>query len=433
MQKKILVLPLATALVAIFFIHYYHSGAMRHCGEKTIVTFLQEYIRINTTHPTPEYDKAITFLKKHAQADGFYHQEVPLPSGKKVFIISSYGTDRNLPALALNHHMDVVPAPDALEWIKPPFAGEIHEGTIIGRGTQDMKGIAAVHYFALKEYKELNPQHRRTIHIFAVPEEEVGGFKGTSEFIKTAQFKKLNVGYVIDEGHASGDFSVLDIKVAERKPIQIQVSSTGELAHGSHLHAHNAVHKLIQFLNEIVTLHKSQQELTLSHQAGQLLSCNVTSLTAGVRKKNSGLKFADDPIALNMVPDSAQATIDIRVPPTLKKAEVISMLDTLLKKYPKISYTILAQAFEEPEIDNYFTDFYHTLADAIKLSGLNAQPHFFEASSDLRYYQALGIDGLGLTPFAIEDNIHGTNESVPISELIRGKDIFVQFLHVFCT
>jgi len=433
MNKKIVLFSLAATLVAIFVINHYHRGAMRHGGQENIVTFLQEYIRINTTHPTPDYDKAITFLKKHAQADGFLHQEVPLPSGKKVLVITSTGTDTTLPALALNHHMDVVPATDAHNWIKPPFAGEIHDGVIIGRGTQDMKGIAAVHYFALKEYKGLNPQHRRTIHIFAVPEEEVGGFKGTCEFVKTDAFKKLNIGYVIDEGHASGDNTILDIKVAERKPIQIQVTSKGELAHGSHLQADNAVHTLIQFLNEIVTLHETQKGLIAAHQAGELLSCNITSLTAGIRKENSALKRTNGHIALNMVPDSAQATIDIRVPPTRKKAEIISMLDKIVKKYPKISYTILAQAFEEPAIDNYFTDFYQKLAGAIEQNSLQTQPHFFEASSDLRYYQALGIEGLGLTPFAIEDNIHGTNESVPIAELIRGKEIFVQFLKVFCS
>lgn len=426
MKKQLVLLAFAIILSLAFIIKQHYHGAMRHDSEPTIVTFLQDYIRINTMHPAPDYDKAISFLKKHAQADGFEYQEISLPSDKKVLVISSYGTDKNLTALALNHHMDVVPAHDNGDWIKPPFAGQIHDGKIIGRGTQDMKGIAAVHYFALKEFKRHNPKHRRTIHIFAVPEEEVGGFKGTKEFIQTEQFKNLNVGYVIDEGHASGDSKILDIKVAERKPIQIQVTSKGTLAHGSHLQADNAVHSIISFLHEITAIHKEQQKIAKTEQPGKLLSCNITSLTAGIRKENGH-------IALNMVPDTAQATIDIRVPPTCKKADIIAMLDNLIIKYPNMTYTILAQAHEEPEIENYFTQFYHTLAQAIEKNGLNTQPHFFEASSDLRFYQALGIQGLGLTPFAIEDNIHGVNESVPVFELMRGKDIFVQFLKDFCS
>lgn len=115
-----------------------------------------------------------------------------------------------------------------------------------------------------------------------------------------------------------------------------------------------------------------------------------------------------------------------------KRKEIIQKLDKMTQKYPHLNYTILAQAEEEPEIENYQTELYKTLEKTIKSCGLQAHPHFFEASSDLRFYQALGIDGVGLTPFTIPDNIHGINESVPIEELIRGKEIMLQFLKNFC-
>ena len=179
MNKAVfLALAILSALGIVIFIsrNDYNGGDNRPLNEK-LVSFLQEYIRINTTHPKPEYDNAISFLEKHAKADGFNYQEVLLPSGNKVLVITFHGSDPSLPALSLNHHMDVVPA--SIEgWIKPPFAGEIYEGNIIGRGTQDMKGIGATHYFALKELKQQGFIPRRTIHIFAVPDEEVGGFKG---------------------------------------------------------------------------------------------------------------------------------------------------------------------------------------------------------------------------------------------------------------
>jgi acetylornithine deacetylase/succinyl-diaminopimelate desuccinylase-like protein len=72
------------------------------------------------------------------------------------------------------------------------------------------------------------------------------------------------------------------------------------------------------------------------------------------------------------------------------------------------------------------------LRSSIEKFGLLVQPHFFEASSDLRFYQARGIQGVGLTPFTIQDNIHGTNESVPIEQLVRGQKITLQFLKDFC-
>lgn len=287
MKKKQTIVLIASFMLAIgfFALEYYHSSTTTDSPiNDTLVTFLQEYIRIDTTHPTPDYDTAIAFLKKHAQADGFITQEVILPSHKKVLIITYPGTDTSLPALALNHHMDVVPAKNN-GWISPPFAGEIHHDEIIGRGTQDMKGIGTTHYFALKELKQQGIIPRRTIHIFAVPDEEIGGLTGSKQFVQTSAFKKLNIGAIIDEGHASGDATYLDIKVAERKPIQIHVTVIGSTAHGSHLLAHNAIHDLVQFLHEIVTIHVEEQKKIGLQQPGELLSCNISSLTAGIKKK----------------------------------------------------------------------------------------------------------------------------------------------------
>ncbi len=410
-----------------------HSGSSETSIDNQMIKFLQYYVKIDTTHPKPDYDKAIDFLRNQAQRDGFLSQEIKLTSGKKVLVITypgkNYGKDKNLKSLALNHHMDVVPA-DGKNWIKPPFSGEIYNDSIIGRGTQDMKGIAAVHYFALKQLKDSGITPNRTIHIFAVPDEEIGGFSGTKEFVETNEFKSLNVGYVLDEGHASGDSSCLDIKVAERKPIQVQITSLGKLYHGSKLMCDNSIHNLINFLKNIVDIHTGQQLKIKNNrtniQAGELLSCNITSLTSGVKKENGHT-------ALNMVPDVATATIDFRVPCSMKNKNVISMFENILVDYPAINYEILAQATEEPEIVNFNNEFYQTLVKTIKKFNLESRPHFFEASSDLRFYQDLGILGLGLTPFTIEDNIHGTNESVPVNELINAKNIVLQFLKDFCT
>lgn len=428
MNKLILIFLLALSGIGIYnlFLHYQGKGAAQAPLDQQMVSFLQDYIRINTSQPKPDYDAAISFLKKHAQKDGFECQEVLLPLGKKVLVISFKGKDSLLPALALNHHMDVVPANNE-GWIKPPFAGEIHNGTIIGRGTQDMKGIGATHYFALKQLKQEGFMPQRTIHIFAVPDEEIGGFTGTKQFVETDLFKQLHIGYIIDEGHASGNEKILDIKVSERKPIQVQITSHGQMAHGSHLECENAIHELVQFLNQIVVIHKEQQrQISAIKKPGQLLSCNITSLSAGVKKENGH-------VSLNIVPDSANATIDIRVPPTMKKREALQLLEAAMNKFPQLSYKILAQADEEPDLGDHRTILYKALSDAIAQYNLESQPHYFEASSDLRFYQARGIDGVGFTPFTIVDNIHGVNESVPVSQLIRAKDIMVQFIKDFCS
>lgn len=404
---------------------FYKSDKKRRSLNEEMVSFLQKYIRINTSHPNPNYDKAISFLKRRAEKDGFECAETLLPSGNRVLTILFRGSSNSLPSIALNHHMDVVPAQKD-GWVVAPFSGDIVEGQIVGRGTQDMKGIGVVHYFALKELKDSGFIPDRNVYIFAVPDEEVGGFKGTKEFVKTEYFKSLNIGFIVDEGHASGLSDTLDIKVAERKPIQILVTSQGELSHGSHLECDNSIHKLVLFLNDLIRIHlKNQSQIGLM-QPGELLSLNITSL-------DSMVKQTDGRPALNVVPDVSKATVDIRVPPTIKKKHVVDILNEIISKYKQLDFKIVAQADEEPDFVDYNTSLYNELRIAIMNHGLKVKPHYFEASSDLRFYLDLGINGVGLTPFAIKDNIHGVNESVPISEMVRGKDIFVTFIKSFCS
>jgi aminoacylase len=433
-KSIILLLSASIVLVGIYFEGRRNSSALpkqnlAHLNlsksDEQMIKFLQNYLQIDTTHPTPNYQDACAFLKKHAEQDGFVYQEVPLPSGRTAAIITLRGTDSHLPALALNHHMDVVPVPNEHDWVVPPFKGAIHGDQLIGRGAQDMKGIGAIHYFALKQLKQKSIQPKRTIHIFAVPDEEIGGFTGTKEFVESDAFKQLNVGYLLDEGHSSGDANALDFKVAERKPLQVTITSKGDLAHGSKLKCTNAIHELIEFLKEIATIHKESQTKAQSIEPGRLLATNITSLTAGARKANGH-------IALNVVPNCAQATIDIRVPSTMKVADAQKMLEEKLKAFPTLSYKVEAQAQEEPKLGDYQTELYQQLEKSINKFGINAKPHFFEGASDLRFYLIRGIQGIGFTPFTIEDNIHGTNEAVPLRELIRGKQIIEQFLLDFC-
>jgi acetylornithine deacetylase/succinyl-diaminopimelate desuccinylase-like protein len=88
--------------------------------DSEITCFLKKYLRINTSHPHPEYDKAIDLFVEQAKKDGFDYQIVDLPSQLKVLVASVDGSDKSLPSLVLNHHYDVV----YLQEISPD--GSIH-------------------------------------------------------------------------------------------------------------------------------------------------------------------------------------------------------------------------------------------------------------------------------------------------------------------
>ena len=294
---------------------------------------------------------------------------------------------------------------------------------VYGRGTQDMKGIGVCHYIAMKTLKNQGVTPKRTIHLIAVPDEEIGGFKGCGQFVQTQQYKALNIGYVLDEGLSSNDPSMLYIKVSERRPMQIRFTINGTSAHGSKLMCTNVLHVMIDFLSQITSLQKKQQTIAMTVDPGSLLSINITSCHAGElpcpTSKASGV---------NIVPGSATATVDIRIPSDKKQCEIQALLDDILSKFPMITYEVLAQVDEYETPDVTSTEFYQLISSSIHKQGLIPKNLHFEATTDLRHYIPSIHVGCGLTPFTIKDNLHGIDECISISDLLRGSRIFMEII-----
>lgn len=111
--------------------------------------------------------------------------------------------------------MDVVPVFEE-NWKNPPFGANIDsEGRIFARGSQDMKCVGIQYLAAIRELKKQGVTLKRTILVVFVPDEEIGGNLGMKLFVKTDDFKALNVGFSLDEGIA-GPTEVYPVFYAER-------------------------------------------------------------------------------------------------------------------------------------------------------------------------------------------------------------------------
>ena len=77
------------------------------------------------------------------------------------------GRDRSRPALVVHGHLDVVPAV-AEDWSVDPFAGEICDGMLWGRGAVDMKNMDAMILASVGELLRAGEQPERDL--VAVPD-----------------------------------------------------------------------------------------------------------------------------------------------------------------------------------------------------------------------------------------------------------------------
>lgn len=152
-------------------------------------------------------EPAVEFLKRQAASlnlpVSIYY---PVDKDAPVVIMTWKGLEPELPSIMLNSHIDVVPVFEEF-WTHPPFAAEIEEnGDIYARGAQDTKSIGTQYLAAIRAMKRKGiNQLNRTIHIAFVPDEEIGGDRGVVAFVKTDEFKKLNVAFVLDEGNVANE------------------------------------------------------------------------------------------------------------------------------------------------------------------------------------------------------------------------------------
>ena len=172
----------------------------------TPLTRLQAYIRIRTDHPKPNYADAVSFFATYAaRCPALTFTTRELVPGHPLAVLTLPGLEPAAPALVLSGHMDVVPA-EQEKWTVPAVEGTVVGDRVYGRGSQDMKASQLMYCEALMNLiaSRGGAPFRRTVHILAVPDEEIGGARGMQAVLGNSELVSfLNPGMLIDEGLAS--------------------------------------------------------------------------------------------------------------------------------------------------------------------------------------------------------------------------------------
>src|SRR5258708_6507719 len=112
-------------------------------AQDEVVDLLGELIRINTANPTHPERPAAEWAPPKLDAVGIESQITESAPGRASTIARIEGADPSRAPLLIHGHLDVVPA-EASEWSVDPFAGEVRDGYVWGRGAIDMKDMDAM-------------------------------------------------------------------------------------------------------------------------------------------------------------------------------------------------------------------------------------------------------------------------------------------------
>lgn len=175
--------------------------------EKGVADRLAGSLRFKTisSHDDPDLN-ADEFLKFHAYlAQRFPKVHATLKRelvGGLSLLYTWQGSDPAAKPIALMAHQDVVPVAPGTEaqWQAPPFAGEVKDGYVWGRGAWDDKANLISQLEAVEMLIASGFQPRQTVYLVFGADEEVGGLRGAVEIVKLLQSRKVRLDFVLDEG-----------------------------------------------------------------------------------------------------------------------------------------------------------------------------------------------------------------------------------------
>src|SRR5579863_9298267 len=163
------------------------------------VQWQRDYLRIDTTNPPGNEAHAADFLKKIFDHEGIETQVFNYAPGRAdLWARIPHSTLSAQRPIILLNHMDVVTS-DASHWKVPPFSAEIVDGSIYGRGAQDMKNEGLAQFMVMVMLKREKVELDRDVIFLAVSDEEVDS-TGSDWFTAHQRGLLGNAEFLINEG-----------------------------------------------------------------------------------------------------------------------------------------------------------------------------------------------------------------------------------------
>jgi len=214
------------------------------------VQLAQRLIRCRSV--TPEEGGALTLLESVLRPAGFICHRLTMTEPGTPDVENLYarlGTGK--PHLCFAGHTDVVPVGDDMSWSRPPFAAEIVDGVLYGRGAADMKGAIACFVAAALDHVH-DGLRRGSISFLITGDEEGPGINGTAKVLEWMRAR----GEVIDAclvGEPTSSKAVGDeIKIGRRGSVSVALTIHGKQGHAAYAHlADNPVPKLARMIDRL--------------------------------------------------------------------------------------------------------------------------------------------------------------------------------------
>jgi len=421
------------------------------------VTWMQEYLRIDTTNPPGHEMRAVAFYKKILDEEGIENRAFEYAPGRgDLWARIPHTTNEAKRPIILLNHTDVVTS-DASHWKVPPFSGEIRGGYIWGRGAQDMKDEGLAQLVAMVMLKRENVTLDRDVIFLAVADEEVDG-AGTDWFIAHQRDLLGNAEYLINEGGENlledARVKYVGVDVGEKTIYWLHVVAHGQPGHGSRPNPDSAPNRLVRALDRILAYRTPLRVLPVVEEFLRDMApyepperaASYRNIRKGIEDKNFREEVERDPslnfllrdtISLtmlggseqtNVIPPEAWANLDVRILPGGDPKAVVEALRRVVND-PNVTVEPLSGEFRVANYSGTDNALFAAIRDVSGkyFPGTPVVPHITSGYTENQRYRPLGIVAYGFDPYTAteeEGNTeHGNDERIRVDEVRRGPRV----------
>lgn len=423
--------------------------------------YLIELTRRNTSNPPGNETRAARWLESIAKAEGIACESLGGDSTRLNFLARLPGNGKRRPLL-LMAHSDVVPA-DPAQWSVDPFSGALRDGFIWGRGAVDDKSLLAAELAVMVELKRRGVRLARDIILLAESDEESGS-TGIDWLLANA-WPKIDAEFALNEGGfilplASGRW-IYQIQTAEKVPTRVILRAHGTAGHASLPLPNNPV---VALSRAVVRLAEADQPVTFNATTRRYISALAATeefrwlapllprlhrartaaaaaneIRAREPELDAQLRTTISPTMLsagtkiNVIPNTAEAQIDVRRLPSETAAEVVARLRRMVDDAAVEVFPAGGQEMPATGPSPLGSALYKSMEEVFRAAspGAIVVPFMQRGATDGSWLRQRGMPVYGVPLFLREgpaNLAHANNERISQADLERGAGLLLKIV-----
>jgi len=297
------------------------SRVFERIGGEEVVELTRALVRIPSVYrpgePGANEAKVAAFVESWFRREGLPVEVQEVAPGRPNVLawVGEKGPGRR--CLLLEGHTDVVTEGDPRDWTRPPFAAEMSDGRIYGRGAADMKSGLAAAMVALAAFKRAGVTPEGKLVVGALVDEE-DGMIGVRHLVKTAAGRELDAAIICEPEEN-------ELCLEQRGVVWARIRARGKMAHGAMPEAGvNPLTALGAILRQVPAL---ETRLRRQCQKSRYLKPPTVTPTI-IQGPPRGVGVPQS----NVIPAVAEMTLDVRLTPGIGSEGVQAEIEALCRQ-----------------------------------------------------------------------------------------------------